>query len=66
MRKRNYNYHYKSASLSAFDDIEHNLYQVVNDYGYNLGSERSQIIDYERIIKEPKYNFNRKYFNERK
>ncbi len=66
VRERNNNYFYKSSSLSALDEIEFYLYNVANDYGFNFGSERRQLIQYEKLIKEPKLNFNKKYFNEKR
>lgn len=63
MKNVNNKYHYKAANLIALDELEYMMFESVNDYGYNLGSERRQIRDIEKMLTNPKRNSNKDFFN---
>lgn len=57
---------YKSASLDYFEQQDKLINNLNNDFGYNLGSENKNPINYELILIKNKNKFNYKLFNERK
>jgi len=64
MRSNKYiNYYYKTSDISAIDEIEKKQFENYNDYGYNFGSSKRRIIDYEMNFKKNKHKVNQSVFN---
>ena len=58
-------YYYKASDLENTDDLEKKQFETYNDYGYNLGSNKRRIVDYEMHAKKVKYKINSSSFNQK-
>jgi len=54
-------YYYKSADLIAKDSLESKMFELTNEFGYNLASTKRRIIDEEKIYSKPKNIVNREF-----
>lgn len=54
MRRRNYDYFYKSCDLEKMSPLDKKRYELLNEFGYNLDSNKKRTIDYDMNIKRHK------------
>lgn len=54
MRRRSYDYYYKTCDLEKMSSLDKKRYELLNEYGYNIDSNKKRIDDYEMKIKRHK------------
>ena len=59
-------YYYKCSSLNNHNELERQKFEIVNEYGYNFGSDRMQKKDYEDLLFRPKNKINKEYINSKR
>lgn len=56
-------YHYKQSSLNNKDDLERCQFEILNEYGYNFGSEAKRNINQDNLFLKPKNIVNKDFIN---
>lgn len=54
MRRRSCDYFYKSCDLEKMSSLEKKRYEILNEFGYNLDSNKNRTIDYDMKVKRHK------------
>lgn len=54
MRRRNYDYYYKSCDLEKMSPLDKKRYELLNEFGYNMDSNKKRTVDYDKNIKRHK------------
>lgn len=47
---RSQNYYYKTCDIEKMSSLDKKRYELLNEYGYNFGSNKKRIIDEEASI----------------
>ena len=56
-------YHYKQASLDSYDELERLRFELVNEYGYNFGTQIQRSINTDSLFLKPKCIVNMDFIN---
>ncbi len=51
MRRRSADYYYKSCDLEKMSSLDKKRYEFLNEFGYNIDSNKKRVDDYEMKIK---------------
>ena len=54
MRRRSNDYFYKSCDLDKMSSLEKKRYEYLNEFGYNIDSNKRRVVDSEMQIKRHK------------
>ena len=54
MRRRSCDYFFKSCELGSKDPLERKRYEILNDYGVNMDTNKKQVVDFDIKIKRHK------------
>ena len=54
MRRRSCDYFYKSYELGNKNPVDRKRYELLNDFGINMDSNKKQVIDFDLQIKRHK------------
>lgn len=54
MRRRSCDYFYKSCDIEKMSDLDKKRYEYLNEFGYNIDSNRKRYIDYDIKVKRHK------------
>lgn len=54
MRRRSCDYFYKSCDLEKMSPLDKKRYELLNEFGYNMDSNKKRTIDYDMHIKRHK------------
>lgn len=54
MRRRSCDYFYKSCDLEKMSPLDKKRYEYLNEFGYNMDSNKKRVIDYDNNIKRHK------------
>ena len=54
MRRRSCEYFFKSCELGSKDPLERKRYEILNDYGVNMDTNKKQVVDFDIKIKRHK------------
>ena len=54
MRRRSCDYFYKSFEFGNKNPIDKKIYEILNDYGVNMDSNKKQVVDFDMQIKRHK------------
>ena len=54
MRRRSCDYFFKSCELGSKDPLERKRYEILNDYGVNMDTNKKQVFDFDIKIKRHK------------
>lgn len=52
IKMKHVDYHYKHSSLNPENDKEVQLYSLINEYGYNFGTESKRVVSEDVYIKQ--------------
>lgn len=55
MRRRSCDYHYKAFDIICDTPLDKKRYEYLNEYGFNIDSNKKRIIDYEAQFKRVRY-----------
>jgi len=59
MRRRSCDYYYKSCDLEKLSPIDKKRYELLNEFGYNMDSNKKRIVDFDMNIKRHKNSASR-------
>jgi len=59
MRRRSCDYHYKSCDLEKMSPLDKKRYELLNEFGYNMDSNKKRIVDFDMNIKRHKNSASR-------
>ena len=51
MRRRSFDYHYKSFDIGESTSLDKKRYEYLNEYGFNIDSNKKQVVDFDMQIK---------------
>ncbi len=51
MRRRSFDYYYKTCDLEKMSSLDKKRYEILNEFGYNIDSNKKRIDDLEMKIK---------------
>ena len=51
MRRRSFDYHYKTFDIGESTSLDKKRYEYLNEYGFNIDSNKKRIIDYDAQFK---------------
>ncbi len=54
MRRRSCDYYYKSCELGSKNPLDRKRYELLNEFGVNMDTNKKQVIDYDMQIKRHK------------
>lgn len=54
MRRRSCDYFYKACDLEKMSSLDKKRYELLNEFGYNMDSNKKRIVDYDMNIKRHK------------
>ncbi len=54
MRRRSCDYYYKACDLEKMSSLDKKRYEILNEFGYNMDSNKKRIDDMEMKIKRHK------------
>ena len=54
MRRRSCDYFYKSCELGSKNPLDRKWYELLNEYGVNMDTNKKQVIDFDMQIKRHK------------
>ena len=54
LRRRSFDYYYKSCDLEMKNPLDKKRYEYLNEFGYNIDSNKRRIIDFDMQIKRHK------------
>ena len=54
MRRRSTDYFYKTCDLEKMSSLDKKRYELLNEFGYNIDSNKKRIEDYDMKIKKHK------------
>ena len=54
MRRRSCDYYYKTCDIEKMSPLDKKRYELLNEYGYNIDSNKKRIDDFEMKIKRHK------------
>ncbi len=54
MRRRSFDYYYKACDLEKMSSLDKKRYELLNEFGYNMDSNKKRICDEEIKIKRHK------------
>ena len=54
MRRRSYDYYYKTGEIGGKNPVDKKRYEYLNEFGFNFDSSKKQVIDYDLQIKRHK------------
>jgi len=54
MRRRSCDYFYKSCELGSKNPLDRKRYELLNEYGVNMDTNKKQVVDFDIKIKRHK------------
>lgn len=54
MRRRSCDYFYKACELGSKNPLDRKRYELLNDFGINMDTNKKQVIDFDMQIKRHK------------
>ncbi len=54
MRRRSCDYYYKSCELGSKNPLDRKRYELLNEFGVNMDTNKKQVVDYDMQIKRHK------------
>ena len=54
MRRRSCDYYYKSCELGSKNPLDRKRYELLNEFGVNMDTNKKQVIDFDMQVKRHK------------
>ena len=54
MRRRSCDYYYKSCEIGSKNPLDRKRYELLNEYGVNMDTNKKQVVDFDMQIKRHK------------